>query len=167
MNSSTNNPLLISLASSLRQSPSVYNFDSHDAVSSNRNPSRRGMVDRRSARPVLSPKTAVNISTFNVRSLNSPNDWKKHQAKDQLIPDIVMFEPRPTASKLSYLKTLCHLTGTTKEELPGLMSDRDNWKVVVARSKMLVFFRLMLEQIICRPGRISPSESVDFVQCVR
>ena len=35
------------------------------------------MVGRRSARRVLSPKTAVNISTFNVRSLNSPNDWKK------------------------------------------------------------------------------------------
>ena len=58
------------------------------------------------------------------------------RAKDQLVPDIMMFEPRPTASKLSYLKTLCHLTGATKEELPGLMSDRDNWKVVVARSTM-------------------------------
>lgn len=34
-------------------------------------------MDRRSARRVLSPKTAVNISTFKVRSLNSPNDWKK------------------------------------------------------------------------------------------
>lgn len=77
MNSSTNNPRPIPSASSLRQSPSVDNFDSHDAVSSNRNPSRRGMVDRRSARRVLSPKTAVNISTFKVRSLNSPNDWKK------------------------------------------------------------------------------------------
>ena len=58
------------------------------------------------------------------------------QAKDQLVPDIMMFEPRPTASKLSYLKTLCHLTGATKEELPGHMSDRYNWKVVVARSTM-------------------------------
>ena len=58
------------------------------------------------------------------------------RAKDQLVPDIMMFEPRPTASKLSYLKTLCHLTGATKEELPGLMSDRDNWKVMVARSTM-------------------------------
>ena len=58
------------------------------------------------------------------------------RAKDQLVPDIMMFEPRPTISKLSYLKTLCHLTGATKEELPGLMSDRDNWKVVVARSTM-------------------------------
>ena len=47
-----------------------------------------------------------------------------------------MFEPRPPASKLSYLKTLCHLTGATKQELPGLTSDRDNWKVVVARSTM-------------------------------
>ena len=36
------------------------------------------------------------------------------RAKDQLVPDIMMFEPRPTASKLSYLKTLCHLTGATK-----------------------------------------------------
>ena len=58
------------------------------------------------------------------------------RAKDQLVSDIMMFEPRPTTSKLSYLKTLCHLTGATKEELPGLMSDRDNWKVVVARSTM-------------------------------
>ena len=58
------------------------------------------------------------------------------RAKDQLVPDIMMFEPRPTASKLSYLKTLCHLTGASKEELPGLMSDRDNWKVVVACSTM-------------------------------
>ena len=55
------------------------------------------------------------------------------RAKDQLVSDILMFEPRPTASKLSYLKTLCHLTGATKEELPGLMSDRDSWKIVVAR----------------------------------
>ena len=36
-------------------------------------------MDRRSARRVLSPKTAVNISTFNVRSLNSPNDWTKQE----------------------------------------------------------------------------------------
>ena len=77
MNSSTNNPRPIPSSSSLRQSPSVDNFDFHDAVSSNRNPCRRGMVGRRSARRVLSPKTAVNISTFNVRSLNSPNAWKK------------------------------------------------------------------------------------------
>lgn len=58
------------------------------------------------------------------------------RAKDQLVPDIIMFEPRPTASKLSYLKTPCHLTGATKEELPSPISDRDNWKVVVARSTM-------------------------------
>lgn len=35
------------------------------------------------------------------------------RVKDQLVPDIMMFEPSPTASKLSYLKTLCHLTGAT------------------------------------------------------
>ena len=58
------------------------------------------------------------------------------RAKDQLAPDIMMFEPRPAASKLSYLKTLCHLTGAIKEELPGLVSDWDNWKVVVARLTM-------------------------------
>ena len=51
------------------------------------------------------------------------------RAKDQLVPDIMMFEPRPTASKLSYLKQ-------PKEELPGLMSEHDNWKVVVARLTM-------------------------------
>ena len=33
-------------------------------------------------------------------------------------------------------RPFCHLTGTTKDELSGLMSDRDNWKVVVARSTM-------------------------------
>ena len=56
------------------------------------------------------------------------------RAKEQLVSDIMVFEPRPKASKLSYLKTRCHLTGATKEELAGLMSDRDNWKVVVACS---------------------------------
>ena len=45
------------------------------------------------------------------------------QAKDQLVPDIMMFEPRPMVSQLSYLKNLCHLMGATKEELSGLMSD--------------------------------------------
>ena len=34
-------------------------------------------MDRRSATSILSPKTGLNISTFHVRSLNSPNDWKK------------------------------------------------------------------------------------------
>ena len=58
------------------------------------------------------------------------------RAKEQLVPDIMIFGPCPTASKLSYLKTLCHLTGAMKEKLPGLMSVRDNWKVVVARSTM-------------------------------
>ena len=61
------------------------------------------------------------------------------RAKDQLVPDIMTFEPRPTVSKLSYLKTLCHLTGATKEELPGLMSDRDYWTVVMKKEEMVNF----------------------------
>ena len=45
------------------------------------------------------------------------------RAKDQLVTDIMMFEPRPTASKLSYLKTLCHLTGATKEGRGGALDN--------------------------------------------
>ena len=42
------------------------------------------------------------------------------RAKSQLVPDIMMFEPRPTASKLSYLKTLCHPPAQPKKNAPVL-----------------------------------------------
>ena len=53
------------------------------------------------------------------------------RAKEQLISDLLLFEPKPTSTKLSYLKTLCLHTGATKEELAGLMSDRDSWRTLV------------------------------------
>lgn len=55
------------------------------------------------------------------------------RAKEQLISDLLLFEPKPTSAKVSYLKTLCLHTGATKEELAGLMSDWDSWRTLVAR----------------------------------
>ena len=47
------------------------------------------------------------------------------RAKDQPIPDLILWEPNPRSAKLYYVKTLCQYTGASKDELKTLMEDRE------------------------------------------
>ena len=67
----------------------------------------------------LVPPVSTTVATRSLKFAGHP-----FRAKDLPISNLILWEQNPRSAKLSYVKTLCQYTGTSKDEIKTLNSGR-------------------------------------------